>query len=138
MRLDAIEASLLSLKNTISVFDEIKGSKSTSEIVDALRYGVVKAFEICNELCWKAIQAELKEKLGKSFSTNISKKQLFKAAKDFGLIEDAEVWIKFYSTRNDTAHLYSQKKAEAAVVVAKEFSIYAEKLIYKLRDADND
>ncbi|WP_353686783.1 HI0074 family nucleotidyltransferase substrate-binding subunit [Thermodesulfovibrio sp. 3462-1] len=65
--------------------------------------GVIKRFELCYELSWKAIRIYL-EDLGIICK---NPRECFKQAKINGLIEDEITWMEMIETRNRLVHEYS-------------------------------
>lgn len=94
------EAALAKLTSFKKVYDQ-------SEIH---RAGVIQAFELTFEQCWKAIQ----KKAGAEGVTVASpKKALEWALKAAWIVpEDESVWLEMLSDRNLTSHTYREQTAQ--------------------------
>ena len=120
-------------KQTIS-FDYLKKAVATLEDVFAQPYTVyirdatIQRFEYTYEIAWKLIQRIL-EKQFDIVASNLPRKQLFKEAAKYGLIDDVEQWFAFREARNLTVHAYDETNADIVYQEAKKFLIAAKQLL---------
>ncbi|MGL4655843.1 MAG: nucleotidyltransferase substrate binding protein [Sarcina sp.] len=85
---EAIEESNLNLKST------------------TLKDGVIQRFEFTYELCWKLMKYFLETE---GVEEAKSPRSTFRAAFQYGLIEDGEEWIDMLKNRNLTSHVYDEE-----------------------------
>ena len=85
-----------------------------------VRSAVIHVFEITIESAWKMMQRWVKINVDKSI-TQKPKRELFRTARDSGLIADAESWWEFFDGRNKTSHTYREETAEEVYALAKAF-----------------
>jgi nucleotidyltransferase substrate binding protein (TIGR01987 family) len=89
---------------------------------DYLRDSVIQRFEYTYELAWKAVRRYLMwAGLGGDVDA-LSRKDLFRAAGQAGLIEDVGAWFEFHKMRNLTSHTYNAQVAEAVYGAARDFA----------------
>ena len=77
--------------------------------LSSVRDGVIQRFEFCAELAWKTMREYL---LDQGYTEINSPKAVIRQAFAYGMIEDAEGWVRLMSDRNLTSHVYDEKTAE--------------------------
>jgi nucleotidyltransferase substrate binding protein (TIGR01987 family) len=77
--------------------------------------GIVKAFEFCYELGWKAMQKWLQDQ-GLEARTP---RQAFEGAIAAGLIADPEAWSEVKTFRDKTSHTYDEETALEVAAFAR-------------------
>lgn len=98
-----------------------------------LRDSVIQRFEYTYELAWKAIRRYLMwAGLGGDEVDAMSRKDLFRAAGQAGLIGDVGAWFEFHKMRNLTSHTYNAQVAEAVYGAARDFAGAARSLLAEL------
>jgi nucleotidyltransferase substrate binding protein (TIGR01987 family) len=121
---------LSSLRKAVDAFEKtLKVSNDqtfmaglTDDQKEAIRAGVIQNFEVAYEMCWKYIQRWLKENAAASETEYPrTRKELFRLAAQYGLINDPQPWFSYGEARNLTSHTYNEAKAEAVFEVAGEF-----------------
>lgn len=86
---------------------------------DVIRSGVIQNFEIVYELSWKYIQRWVKINVSHEDSTSPrTRKELFRTAFKFNLINDPPSWFDYSDARNSTSHTYSRSKADEVYIQA--------------------
>jgi len=95
------------------------------------RSAVIKTFEITVESAWKIMQRWIRINADSAIAQK-PKRELFRIARDSGLIADAESWWKFYDGRNKTSHIYFEEIAEEVYAMAKQFVDYLKDFIQRL------
>lgn len=113
------------LKKAITSLEKVLSQPFNEFIRDA----AIQRFEYTYELCWKFIRRHLILSEGGSGIDTLTRKELFRLAADKGLIEDAEKWFTYHYGRNETSHVYNEKKADEIYHVAQLFSHDAKKLL---------
>ena len=94
------------------------------ELSDLEKQGLIKAFEITQELSWNLMKDYL-EYQG-NFSIRGSRDAIREAFR-FGIIQNGKLWLKMIETRNLTAHTYNQDTANR--VVLQIVNVYIEEFI---------
>lgn len=74
---------------------------------DYMRAATIQSFEICFELSWKYLQAQLWE----SGIDTVSPRSAFREGGKVGLIDDVTSWLIFVQQRSLTVHTYQPKLA---------------------------
>ena len=97
------------------------------------RSAVIHVFEITVESAWKIMQRWIKINVDK-FIAQKPKRELFRIARDSGLIADAESWWDFYDGRNKTSHTYHEEIAEEVYAMAKNFRDHLKDFIQRLEE----
>lgn len=94
--------------------------------------GVIKGFEICEELAWKTVREYL---LDQGYHDINSPKSVMRTAFADNLIDNETGWIGLLNDRNDTAHGYDEK-AEAHLVekITKVYLPMFEELVKTLQN----
>ena len=77
--------------------------------LSSVRDGVIQRFEFCAELAWKTMREYL---LDQGYTEINSPKAVIRQAFAYGMIEDAEGWVRLMNDRNLTSHVYDEKTAE--------------------------
>ena len=87
---------------------------------DAIKDSLVKRFEYTLEMSWKSCKRYLIEQGYTEFAIG-SPKATIRLAFEAGIIESAERWITYINARHNTAHDYSEEKAENILLVTDDF-----------------
>ena len=108
---------------------------ATKEPIEVLalemrRDSIIQRFEYTYELCWKMMKRSIENMGGRSETDDLfSKKDLYRRAKEAGLITDADKWFYFHEKRNETSHIYDEVKAQGVYAAAVEFAVHARQLL---------
>ncbi|MBI2070279.1 MAG: nucleotidyltransferase substrate binding protein [Elusimicrobia bacterium] len=87
----------------------------------ALKESVIQRFETCYDTLWKHLKRHLIEELGLPEAPN-SPKPVFRLADENQLLDSRlEQWLKYSDIRVDTAHDYSEEKADACLEIMAPF-----------------
>ena len=97
------------------------------------RSAVIQVFEITVESAWKTMQRWVKINEDRAIAQK-PKRELFRTARDSGLIADAECWWDFYDGRNKTSHTYNEEIAEEVFAMAKQFKDHLKDFIQRLEE----
>ncbi|MBI4633807.1 MAG: nucleotidyltransferase substrate binding protein [Deltaproteobacteria bacterium] len=136
--LSSLRKGISSLRTAIEVADAEKMSVFDRATQDVIRAGVIQNFEFTYELCWKFIQRWLKENHpGEDADLPRARRELFRMAARYGLIDDPAPWFVYSDARNMTAHVYDERRAQIVYDVALKFINEAETLLKCLED-NND
>ena len=103
-----------------------------------IRDAVIQRFEYTYELCWKLLRRRLAEDQGDAEVKMLSRKELFRMASEYGLIEDPSPWFSYHKARNETSHIYDEEKAEEVYGVALSFLAAARALLTCLQERNRD
>ena len=100
-----------------------------------VRDGVILRFEIAMDLCWKLMHRALKSIYTVDESSILSKKDIFRYAEKYKLLNDAETWFGHYEARNTTSHIYDSEAAKQVFERARLFLNDAKITLEYLRNA---
>lgn len=135
--LTSLQKAVSSLERAINVANTmIKGAVDTDQ-EEVIRAGVIQNFEFTYELCWKFMKRWLEENATGEIIDGATMKELFRIAAERHLIKDIDAWFTYHKARNETSHIYDQKKAESVYTAAVRFAADAKDLL-KVLEAKND
>ena len=128
--------------NTLeSAFEQLQQSEPGDTFYEIFRAASVKEFEIVLEQSGSL----LKKRLRPYFASNrqadmLTFKNVFRYAAKHGLlsVEACERWFTYRDNRNDTAHDYGERFAEATLKLLPEFIEDAKALANVLADGTDD
>ena len=131
-------------KASISL-DEAVINACNSDFIDGLTMsqrklvvaGVIQNFEFTYELSWKFIKRWLSENIGRTSVDGVSRRELFRLAAEYQLIDDVNEWMFFHQARNQTSHTYDENVANEVFDVAKRFSSVASHLLNVLQQKND-
>ena len=86
-----------------------------------VRDGVIQRFEIAMDLSWKLLSRTLRIKFQVEESEILTKKDIFRHAAKFSLLQDASAWFTHYDARNESSHIYDAGMAKATFDRARLF-----------------
>lgn len=112
------EKSISALKEVL----EVEKNKIT-------RDSALLRFQLCFELCWKAIKIYARNEGVECFSP----KSCFQSAFQINLVDYDENWLNMISDRNLIVHLYEEESADKIYTKLPEYLILFEKLYLKLK-----
>ncbi|HMU13645.1 MAG: nucleotidyltransferase substrate binding protein [Bacteroidetes bacterium] len=87
---------------------------------EVVRDAAIKRFEFTYELAWKMMKRHL-EWGGESGLTTMPRRELFRLAARYSLIEDPQRWFEYHEGRNLTSHTYDEANARKVVALLKGF-----------------
>lgn len=133
--LTVLKDSVKSLESSIEVSNDwmIGENKNVDEVI---RAGVIQNFEFTYELSWKFMTRWLSANNSPSV-TGVSRKELFRVAMDYKLIDNFESWVEYNEARNKTSHTYNPENAEYVFNIAKRFLIDVKKFL-EILEKNND
>lgn len=139
MKLDltSLRKAVESLERAVSVVnDETFFAGLSDEARETIKSGVIQNFEVAYELCWKYAQRWLRENTQVEQSENPrSRKEIFRLAARYGLVNNPETWFSYGDARNLTSHIYSENTAESVYNTALVFVKDAGYLLKKLEES---
>ena len=112
----AIEALIRSLRVLCETSDS-----NNSALIETVKSGVIQNFEVAYDQCWKIMTRWLDVNVGRESLHSLSRKDLFREAAKYELIDDIEQWFKYHLARNNTSHNYDQSAADDTILLASEF-----------------
>ncbi|MBF0361840.1 MAG: nucleotidyltransferase substrate binding protein [Oligoflexia bacterium] len=122
---------IILLKNFEQALAKLKDGVDKNLKSDIEKSGLIKYFEFCFELSWKAIQKIARTK---GISDEIaSPKSAFRIAFSQGWIQDEVKWISMLNDRNIMSHTYNFLDAEKVFLKIPDYSLEMEKLLIKLK-----
>ena len=133
-----LQDSLAELKSQYAIYLSLAERNYEEDLQNAVRNSVVKCFEITYDTLWKMIRRYL-ESQGAAAMPN-TPKGVFREAHQNLLIADIAPWVAdeggYASLRNETAHDYSQRKAEKTLQKIGDFIADAEAIYHKMLEDD--
>lgn len=99
-----------------------------------VRDGVIQRFEIAMDLSRKLILRVLKEKFALD-DLAANNKTFIREAARYGLVADAEAWMRHLEARNRTSHTYDAQLAERVFAAVPVFLPDARDLLARLKNA---
>ncbi|NOR68088.1 MAG: hypothetical protein GQ532_00050 [Methylomarinum sp.] len=70
--------------------------------------------------------------MGKSEVEGLSRRGLFRLAKEVGLIHSIDEWMLFHAARNEISHTYDKNTAEEVFEISRNFLPVVKKLLTQL------
>ena len=119
---DKYQKSLKHLEEQYNNYLTLDEKEYLSEIdKEGITESVIQRFETCYDTLWKVLNRYLSEELGIPEIPN-SPKPIFRlAAENKIFTSDITLWIKYADARIGTSHDYSNKKAQDALNLMKDF-----------------
>ena len=99
----ALIRAIQRLSESIDVIESFQSPSVEAALHRTLMSGVIQHFEFTYELGWKFIKRWLSVNIGKSEVEGLSRRGLFRLAKEFGLIDSVDEWMLFHAARNETS-----------------------------------
>ncbi|MDP2806354.1 MAG: HI0074 family nucleotidyltransferase substrate-binding subunit [Gallionellaceae bacterium] len=123
------------LENALARLEEGFVDASNYPQLLTVRDGVIQRFEIAMDLSWKLMQRTLKEAYQLDEGILLSKKDIFRQAAKYRLLDDTEAWFGHYEARNKTSHIYDNQEAERTFERARLFLADAKIVLERMRNA---
>jgi len=130
--LSSLEKAVIAFKTSLEVYNQSPLQEQEAEKL-LMRDGVIQRFEFTFELSWKMLKRYL-ELYTMEKPDGLINRDLFRIGCEQGLINDAEKWFGYLNMRNQTIHIYDEKKARAVFEAAKKFLPDAEFLLNKIKE----
>ncbi len=107
-------------------------------ILDGLKSGAIQHFEFTYELCWKFIQRWIRINISpEEADYPRSRKELFRIAAKYHLINHPEIWFKYGDARNLTSHTYDEETAKNIYDITRHFLQDAKQLLENLKNSND-
>lgn len=126
-----LENAIAALEQSLSVYDDFVQGKPEIE-KQVVRDGVIQRFEFTFELSWKTLKRYVDE-YGFKKKSVLALKDLFRAAQEEGLIDDAESWFVYLKMRNLTSHVYNESQAAEVFGIIRPFLNDSKNLADRMR-----
>ena len=130
---------LSSLKKAINALDRSlrvaagAAVSSDQDLAETIQAGVIQNFEVAYEQSWKFIQRWLRENQSPEEAEHPrTRKELFRMAARYGLIDDPTPWFSYGDARNLSSHTYNAEQAASVYDSAKSFLADAKALLARL------
>ncbi|MEA3307660.1 MAG: nucleotidyltransferase substrate binding protein [Elusimicrobiota bacterium] len=118
--LSSLQKAVSSLERAIKVASATKGFVSIEQ-EEVIRAGVIQNFEFTYELCWKFMKRWLEKNDTSEAIDGVTMKELFRIAAEHLLIKNIEAWFDYHKARNQTAHIYDERKAKEIFETVNKF-----------------
>lgn len=135
----SLRSAINSLEESLGVINKYLAQNNQDNTPEyrTFRAGVIQNFEFTYELSWKAIRTWLAENLGKTVVDGITRKELFRLAAEYKLIDNVEAWFNYHFQRNQTSHTYEEKTAVEVFSITDEFLQDSAKLYAQLQQKND-
>lgn len=128
----SLKKAVDALERSLRVADE-NATSEDENLLETLQAGVIQNFEVAYEQSWKFIQRWLKENQSPDEADYPrTRKELFRMAARYKLVNDPEPWFSYGDARNLTSHTYDVSQATQIFACAKLFFADAKALVEKL------
>ncbi|QWR78364.1 HI0074 family nucleotidyltransferase substrate-binding subunit [Candidatus Magnetomonas plexicatena] len=135
--LSSLRKAVLSLERALNFAGGEKAAMFSETERDVIRAGVIQNFEFTYELSWKFVRRWLGLNVGKANMEGLTRRELFRYARENRLITDIDSWMAYHDARNNTSHSYDSETAQEIFNVAVDFYKKANELLTAL-EARND
>ncbi len=131
MTLDGLQKAIQSLERS---FIYIKSHSDGIEPVQSeiFRAALIQNFEVAYEMSWKFVKRFLQEYTDTSDIASMTRKELFREAYQYKLIDNIEHWFSYYKMRNETSHTYNEIIADDVSASIEAFIIDSKYLLQSL------
>lgn len=137
LNFDVLKSAVDALARAVDIAEN-EIDNGSDDLKDVVRSGVIQNFEVAYEQSWKMIQRWIKENKTPAEADNPrTRKDLFRSAAKFGLINDPSAWFAYGESRNETTHTYDRSKAASVYSVAKAFVADARVLVNQLEQMND-
>jgi nucleotidyltransferase substrate binding protein (TIGR01987 family) len=118
-----------------------KADFSLAENDEIYRTGIIGQFNLTFELAWKALQQVLRLHGVQEAETG-SPREILQLGYKVGFVDDQPVWLLMLRKRNQSVHMYDEKKIDELILLIKDsfipaFARLAKTLEKKLKEAEN-
>ena len=76
------------------------------------KQGLIQCFEYTHELAWKTLKDFLENQ---GFVELFGSRDVVRQAFKLGILAEGEVWMNMIKSRNETSHIYDEKRVEEIV-----------------------
>lgn len=114
----------------------IRNGELEADEMEVLKAAVIQNFEFTYELCWKFIKRWLDANYSGSFTSGLSRRQLFRSAAENRLIDNIDEWFAYHELRNRTLHTYDRTVADEIYSASESFWTAARELLHRLEASD--
>jgi len=139
LELTSLRKAVESLERTLNVANDRDFiAELNPDQIDAIKAGVIQNFEVAYELCWKYIQRWLRQNISPADAEYPrTRKEFFRMAARYGLIDDPLAWFTYGDARNLSSHIYDEQKAETVYQTALRFITDAKFLLERLEERND-
>ena len=135
--LTSLRDAIKSLNNAVTVVQNQDLMEQAPENVrEVIEAGVIQNFEFTYELCWKFMVRWISLNVSPEDASPRTKRDIFRTAARYGLIQDPQHWFRYTDARNETSHVYDRKKAELVLGITGEFLKDAELFVVELESVN--
>ena len=135
--LEHLDSALTALDNLIALSENSERMEQFSELEQTgIRAGVIQHFEVAYALSAALIDRWLDDNAGPNTSKD-KRRNVYRIAAEYGLIDDSEAWFEHHVARNHTSHIYDGERAMEVYRATLIFAKDARRLLRAL-EAQND
>lgn len=139
LELTSLRKAVESLERTLNVANDRDFiAQLNPDQIDVIKAGVIQNFEVAYELCWKYIQRWLRHNISaEDAKYPRTRKEFFRMAARYGLIDDPLAWFTYGDARNLSSHIYDEQKAKSVYETALCFITDAKFLLERLQERND-
>lgn len=138
LELESLELAVAALNRALATSDDAAFMGSIPADARAvIKAGVIQHFEFTYELCWKFAKRWLETNISPGVADGVSRRELYRMARENLLIADVDAWMRHHDARNLTSHTYHVDVADRVYAAAHDFARDATGLLSAL-GARND
>ena len=135
--LEHLDSALKALNDLTSVSQNAERMEQLSEVEqNGIRAGVIQHFEVAYALSMALIDRWLDDNVGPDTSKD-KRRNVYRIAAEYGLIDDAEAWFAHHTARNHTSHIYDGERAMEVYRATLAFARDASDLLRALEARDD-
>ncbi len=137
--LENLKKAVVSLQQVVERSQDNAFMEGLDDVAqNAIRAGVIQHFELTFELCWKFMQRWLRlNTTPEDVNFPRTRKELFRIAGRYGLINDPIPWFEYSKARNLTSHIYDEETVDSVYETAVTFVPDAQYLLQQLEQRNN-
>lgn len=138
MKLDSLQKSIESLERSFFYIKSNIENAAEPVQVEIFRAAIIQNFEVAYEMSWKFIKRFLQENTDGEEIASMTRKELFREAYKYKLIDNIEHWFAYHKKRNETSHIYDEEVASEVFTNVETFLIDAKYLLDNLQKRATD
>ena len=136
--LSSLQKAVKLLESSVHISCDQKMMGSLNQATrELIRLGVIQHFEFTFELCWKFMERWIRLNKAPEAAQPSTRKDLFRHAAKYELVQDPQKWFEYSEARNITSHTYEEGNAKQVYQAATHFVEDAKYFLMQL-ESKND
>ncbi len=138
MKLDSLQKSIQSLERSFIYIKNHLNNVDEDIQIEIFRAALIQNFEVAYEMSWKFVKRFLQEYTDVANLPAMTRKELFREAYKYNLIDNTERWFVYYKMRNETSHIYDEIIAQEVFTSIATFLVDVKYLLQSLEKRIED